>query len=353
MRHFSSKPLSSKPLVAALLLALTAPIWAQNAPGNFTYSAARLTYRNNGVRLDGAAGKPARVKSPQLDLSANAIAFDLAANSVSEVRANDNVALKVDIKPQSGNGEAVHVESKSDNAVLTTVNRTLVLTGNLSGFYRVGNGPQTRLAGNKATFNYSGDALNALVEGGAGSQVELNLPAESGKADAIGPVTLRADSLRVDEKNNAAYFSGNARAFSSGGANKLDVTAPSFTIQRAADGTIGLLTTNGKTVTKLDVPPDASSAGADAKGVGKPTHLEVTSDTAVVNRATSTGVFDGNVTGFYTLQNGAAPGQKFNFKGERATVTYDAKAAQAGDGLSVVVTGAPVDVEVPNFNLSF
>ena len=356
MRHFFSKP-----LVAALLLALTAPIWAQNAPGNFTYSAAKLTYRSNGVRLDGAAGKPARVKSPQLEVTAGAIAFDLAANSVSEVRANENVALKVDIKPKSGNGETVHIESKSDNAILTTANRTLVLTGNLSGFYRLGSGPQTRLAGNKATFNYSGEALNALIESGAGSQVELNLPAESGKADAIGPVTLRADELRVDEKNGAAYFTGNARAFSTGGANKLDVTAPSFTIQRAADGTIGLLTTNGKTVTKLDLPPDAAtssgtSASASANSVGKPTHLEVISDKAVVNRATSTGVFDGNVSGFYTLQNGGAPGQKFNFKGERATVTYDAQAAQVGDGLSVVVIGAPgapVDVEVPNFNLDF
>ena len=352
MRHSFSKP-----LVAALLLALTAPIWAQNAPGNFTYSAAKLTYRSNGVRLDGAAGKPARVKSPQLEVTAGAIAFDLAANSVSEVRANDNVALQVDIKPKGGGGETVHIESKSDNAVLTTANRTLVLTGNLSGFYRLGSGPQTRLAGNKAIFNYSGDNLNALIEGGAGSQVELNLPAETGKSDAIGPVTLRADELRVDEKNNAAYFSGNARAFSTGGANKLDVTAPSFTVQRAADGTIGLLTTNGKTVTKLDLPPDvATSSGTSANSVGKPTHLEVTSDKAVVNRATSTGVFEGNVNGFYTLQNGDAPGQKFNFKGERATVTYDAKAAQVGDGLSVVVTRAPdalVEVEVPSFNLNF
>ena len=348
MRHLS------KPFVAAAsVLALCAPVWAQSAPGNFTYSAAKLTYRNNGVRLDGAPGKPARVKSPQLQVTANAIAFDLAANSVSQVRANDNVALKVDIKPSSGQGDAVHIESNSDNAVLTTASRTLVLTGNLSGFYRIGNGPQTKLSGSRATFNYSGDNLNALIESGANSQVELNLPAESGKTDAIGPVTLRADSLRVDEKNNAAYFSGNARAFSSGGANQLDVTAPSFTVQRAADGTIGLLTTNGKTVTKLDVPPDVAPIEAGANSVGKPTHLEVISDKAVVNRANSTGVFDGNVTGFYTLQNGSAPGQKFNFKGERATVTYDAKAAQSGDGLSVVVTGAPVDIEVPSFNLNF
>ena len=348
MRHLS------KPLVAAaLLLALSTPLWAQTTPGKTTFTYSKLTYRNNTVHIEGEPGKPARVKSPGIEISANAIEIDRQADSFSEVRAVQNVILKADIAPKSGQGGVVHIESRSDNARLIKASRTLILTGNLSGFYRVGDGPQTMLSGNKATFNYSGDTLDALIESGANAQVELLLPAESGKADALGPVTLRADSLRIDQKNNAAYFIGNARAFSTGGANKIDVTAPSFTVQRAADGTIGLLTTNGKTVTKLDVPPDASAAGADAKGVGKPTHLEVTSDKAIVNRATSTGVFDGNVVGFYTLQNGSAPGQKFNFNGERATITYDAQAAKTGDGLSVVVTGAPVEVEVPNFNLSF
>ncbi len=348
MRHYS------KPLVAAaLLLALSTPLWAQTAPGKTTFSYSKLTYRNNTVRIEGEPGKPAVVKSPGIEISANAIGIDRKGDSFSEVRAVQNVILKADIESQKGQGDVVHIESNSDNATLTKADRTLVLTGNLSGFYRVGNGPQTMLSGNKATFNYSGENLNAVIEGGANSQVELLLPAESGKADALGPVTLRADSLRIDQKNNAAYFTGNARAFSTGGANKIDVTAPSFTVQRAADGTIGLLTTNGKTVTKLDVPPDVAVTDSGAKGVGKPTHLEVTADKAVVNRATSTGVFDGHVVGFYTLQSGDAPGQKFNFNGDSATVTYDAQSAKTGDGLSVVVTGAPVEVEVPNFNLKF
>lgn len=343
-----------KPFVAvALLLALSAPLWAQTAPGKTTFSYSKLTYRNNSVRLDGEPGKPARVKSPELEVLADAIAIDNKGGSIREVRALKNVVLRVDIKPQNGRGEAVHIESNSDSAVLTPDNRTLVLTGNLSGFYRIGSGPQTTISGNKATFNYSGDNLNAEIKGGSNNQVELLLPAESGKADALGPVTLRADSLRIDEKNGAAYFVGNARAFSTGGLNKIDVTAPSFTVQRASDGTIGLLTTKGKTVTKLDVPPDVAAGDAGVKGVGKPTHLEVTADEAIVNRANSTGVFNGNVVGFYLLQSGAAPTQKFNFNGDRATVTYDAQAAKTGDGLSVVVTGAPVTVEVPNFNLNF
>ena len=261
--------------IATFFIALCAPIWAQKTAGNFTFTYSKLTYRNNGVRLDGTADKPARVLSPELDLRALAIALDSVNGSVSEVRARDNVALKLDIKPKTGEGETVHIESNSDAATLTTADRTLVLTGNLSGFYRIGDGPQTKLSGSKATFNYSGDDLNAFIESGPSSQVELLLPAETGKTDALGPVTLRADSLRIDQKNGAAYFIGNARATSSGGANKIDVAAPSFTVQRATDGTIGTLTTGGKTVTKLDLPPDPD---VGANKTAKPTHLEVTSD---------------------------------------------------------------------------
>ena len=57
----------SKPILVALLLA-SAPVWAQSAgapsagvqqaPGNFTYSAAKLTYRDGGIRLDGTSEKP-------------------------------------------------------------------------------------------------------------------------------------------------------------------------------------------------------------------------------------------------------------------------------------------------------
>ena len=334
--------------LAALTLAL--PLWAQKAPGNFTYSAAKLSYRDGGIRLDGAPGKPARVKNPQLDLAAQAIAFDATGSTISQVRARDNVALKIDLAPKTPGAETVHIESNSDAATLTTATRTLVLTGHLSGFYRIGQGPQTMLSGSRATFNYAGDTLNALIESGAGSQVELLLPAEKGKSDALGPVTLRADSLRIDQKNGFAYFTGNARALSTSGTGKLDVKAPSFTVARAADGTIGTLTTNGTTITKLDLPPDPN-VRPDATAT-RPTHVEVTADKAVVNRATSSGVFDGNVKGFYVLQNSPSP---FNFVGERATVSYDAKAAAQADndGLNVVVTGSPVDVEVPAFNLNF
>ena len=133
---------------------------------------------------------------------------------------------------------------------------------------------------------------------------------------------MRSDSLRIDEANNAAYFSGNARASSDSSDNKLDVAAPSFTLTRAGDGTIGTLVDEWKkTVTKLNVKPDPS-APATSKAIS---YVEVSADKATVNRATSTGVFEGNVKGFYRLQNSP---QKYDISGERVIVSYDAQAAK-------------------------
>ena len=339
MRHPSSKT-----FVAIALLALSAPLWAQLAPGKYGFSANKSQLNSDppGVRLDGNA----IIRTPELEITADAIAFDgRNFQNFTEARARGNVNLRLTQTPKGGK-EAVQIQSKSDAATLTRANRTLVLNGNLSGFYRVGQGPQTILSGSRATFNFAQSGLNALIESAANKQVELLLPAETGKPDALGPITVRSDSLRIDQSNNAAYFSGNARAVSSGSANKLDVTAPSFTLVQGSDGTIGTLTTGGKTVTKLNVAV-APDTPPDAKAL---TYVEVTADKASVNRATSTGVFEGNVKGFYRLQNSPTP---FTFNGERAVVKYDAKAAVTGDGLSVVVTGTPVEVEVPAFSLNF
>lgn len=339
MRTFSS------PLAFAIALALAAPIWAQTAPGKSRFSAdsVRTTTNPIGARADGNV----IIRQPEFDFDADALAYDgKRLEEFTEIRARGKVKLRLAPRPKTSSDLPFQIQSKSDEATLTRATRTLVLKGNLSGFYRVGEGPQTLLAGDKATFNFSAQGLNALLEGAAGKQVELLLPGETGKPDALGPITVRADSLRVDQANNAAYFSGNARAFSNSGANTLDVAAASFTLTRAADGTIGTLVTNGKTITKINVAPDP---GAPATSTAL-SYVEVTADTATVNRATSTGVFDGNVVGFYRLQNSPTT---FNFKGERATVIYDAQSAKTGDGLSVVVTGTPVDIYLPDFSLGF
>ena len=337
MRYFP------KPLALALVFALAAPALAQPASNRYFYSANNSQFTSNpvGLRLDGNV----IIRQREFDFDADALAFDgKSLSDFSEIRARGKVKLRLAPLPKNSADAPFEIQSKSDEATFTRATRTLILKGNLSGFYRVGKGPQTMLSGDKATFNYSAQGLNALIEGAANKQVELLLPAENDRPDGIGPVTVRADSLRIDQANNAAYFSGNARAFSDSGPNKLDVAAPSFTLTRGADGTIDTIVTNGKTLTKINVAPDPN-APATAKALS---YVEVTADKATVNRATSTGVFEGNVKGFYRLQNSP---QKFDISGERVTVTYDAQSAKTGDGL--IVNATRVDVEIPEFNLGF
>ena len=336
MRHFS------KPLAFAVVLALAAPVCAQFAPGKSGFTADDLVRTPTGGRA-----KNLVIRDPQFDFDAKSASFDgTDLRSFTELRARGDVNVRLAPRPKSGADKPFQIQSKSDEATLTLAARTLVLKGNISGFYRVGDGPQTLLSGDNATFNFATQGLNAVINGAAGKQVALTLPAEIGKSDALGPINIGADSLRIDEANNAVYFSGNARALSDSGPNKLDVAAPSFTLTRASDGTIGTLVTNGKTVTKINVAPDPN-APATSKALS---YVEVTADKATVNRATSTGVFEGNVKGFYRLQNSP---EKFDFSGEIVNVSYDAAAAKTGDGLTVNVSGTPVKVQVPEFNLGF
>ena len=333
----------STPLTIAVIIALAAPVWAQSTAGKSRFSADSVRTTPNGARADGNV----IIRQPEFDFDADALAYDGAKlQEFTEIRARGNVKLRLAPRPKNPGDLPFQIQSKSDEATLTRTNRTLVLKGHLSGFYRVGDGPQTLLSGDEAIFNFVPQGLNAVIKGAAGQQVELLLPAETNKPDALGPITVRSDSLRVDEANNAAYFSGNARALSDSGPNKLDVAAPSFTLTRAADGTIGTLVTNGKTVTKINVAPDPNATATS----NTLSYVEVTADKATVNRASSTGVFEGNVVGFYRLQNSPTP---FNFKGERVTINYDAKGGNSGNGLSVNVTGTPVDIEVPEFSLGF
>lgn len=337
---FSKMRTFLSPLAFAAALALAAPVWAQTSSGKSYVDAANLAVTPTGGRAKGLI-----IRDPQIDFDADSASYDgESVQKFTEIRARGNVRIRLAPKPKTRSEKPFQIQSKSNEATLTLATRTLVLKGNLSGFYRVAGGPQTLLRGEDATFNYSPQGLNAVIRPKAGEQVELLLPAEIGKPDALGPITARADLLRIDEANNAAYFSGNARAVSDSGANTLDVAAPSFTLTRASDGTIGTLATKGKTVTKINIAPDAK-APATANALS---YVEVTADEATVNRATSTGVFNGNVVGFYRLQNSP---QKFDISGERVTVTYDAQAAKNGNGLIVNVTGSPVRVEVPEFDL--
>lgn len=347
-------------LLAALLL--SAPAFAQTAfaqtvvapkappkpPGNLTFSG-DLSYRVGGVRLEANAQGPARVRLPQLDASARALALDLAGSTISQVRALGNVNFKLSLAPRGG-GNAARIEATCDSATLTSGERRLVLKGHLKGFYQIAGGAKNTLSGDAATLYYQGENLVADLTGG----VTLRIPAETlGRPDAIGDVTISAQRAQINQGDGSATFAGNARAVSSGGANAFDVAAPRFTLTRGADGTISTLKTIGRTLVKLDLPPDPTPAGAvaDANSIGKPTRVEVASDSAVIERATSTATFEGNVKGFYRLAQNGEP-QNFDFAGTRAVIRYLPVAGQnALAGLSVQVKDAAVGA--PAFNLGF
>jgi hypothetical protein len=354
--------IASSRFAVALLLASAFPALAQTkapakAPGGFTFSGVNSVYRSNGVRLEGTPKQPARVKSPELDVTAQVIAFDIKNGSPSEVRAQNSVNLKLDL-PASPGGAPAHIEVRCSNATLTPRPFKLVLKGKLNGFYQIGNGARSTLTGETATFTRPNENIVAELTGG----ITLVVPAETlGRPDDLGDLTITAQRGRINQADGSATFSGNARAVSKG-ANSFDVTASEFILTRSANGAIATLKTSGRTLVKLDLPPDLVPAATEADAtpsraaVGKPTHLEVAADGAVIDRSTSTATFDGNVKGFYQLNPGTRETQPYNFAGNRAVVRYVVPAAGATDalgGLSVQVSGEPVSIQAPAFNFGF
>ncbi|HEX8465437.1 MAG TPA: hypothetical protein VF627_12545 [Abditibacterium sp.] len=349
--------------LALLSLLLSLPAWSQTPKlgGNSSYSG-NLTVNANGVRLDTDARGPARVTLPQLDVAARSIALDRKGNAPpTQIRAVGSVNFKLNVTPTGGT--PTRVEATCDNATLTPRPLKLVLRGNLKGFYQVAGGARNTLAGDTATFTNTGGNLIADLTGG----VTLVVPAQTlGQEGVLGEVTISAQRAQINENSGTATFAGNARAVSSGGTNAFDVSAPRFTLTRAADNSISSLQTIGRTLVKLDLPPDpapatpaAAPAAAPATGiraVGQPTHVEVAADGAILEpasskRASSIATFDGNVKGFYRLTQGAAP-QNYDFVGTRAVIRYAPTRGQAnalaGFNLEVsdaTVGGPPFDLE--------
>ena len=326
----------------ALLFQVGTRAQTKPASGAFTYSAPKVVARQNGIRLEGTAENPARINSPQLSVVAPIIAFDLGAKTISQVRADGGVSLKLNVAA-SGTSPKTYVEARADSAVLTTTNRTLQLVGHLSGFYQIGAGGKTNLSGERADLSFAGGNFQADVQNPV-----LQIPAETlGRADALGELKVSAQRGQVDQSSGVATFSGQARAQSVGGTNAFDLSAPKFIIARGTDGTLSTIQTQGKTQVKYDLPPDPKTP-ANTSGLGTPTHIEVTSDNATFNRATGKAIFSGNVSGFYRLQTATGP-QNYAFSGEQAVIGFNPAATSAQSGLNVEVTGAPVLIGAPGF----
>ncbi|HEX8237428.1 MAG TPA: hypothetical protein VF600_15815 [Abditibacteriaceae bacterium] len=345
-----------------------APAAAQNraaAPANAPaqFGGARQIIRSNGIRLEGNAF----IRRPELQVNADAIALDYsaAAKSIGEVRARGKVFFRVNLPPRGG-GAPAQIEARCIAADLDPNTRTLVLNGNVTGFYQVQGGPRNLLSGDKVTLTYVGNQLTASSVG----KVRVVLPAENfasggaGSAStAIGAVTVTANRADVDSATGMVTFAGAARAVSTEGPNKFDVTAPAFMLSRGASGTIDTLkTSGGRARLKIDLPPDpARSGGAtaerdNASNVGRPTHVEAESDTVTVTRANNTVVFEGKVNGFYRLQPAGQEAGNYRFTGDRTIIRYVMEAqanATTPAGFQVEVTGDPSSIEAPTFNLGF
>lgn len=359
-----------------------APAAQPNA--GFTYTAEKVNYKADGIRLVGSAARPAHIQSPELDVTALIIDFDLKGNGIQEVRANGGVNLKLNLTSKAG-GPPAHIESKSSNAKLIPADRKLILQGGIDGFYQLPDGPKNAIKGENATLSYVNKVPDLLVEGGKGGVMVVLPPESPDKPDAFGAITVTADKATFDGATGLGRFIGNAHAYSLDGPRKLDVTAPEFQITRGADGTLSQLRGIGKTFVKVDLPPqpeapaktepvadtapkpaekpapakpDAAKPDAakpeapKTSSLGSPTHIEAIADGAVMDRASSTLVFDGNVKGFYRMKPAEGPAQDYNFTGSKATFHFDpaAKGNQAG-GLSVDVIGEPVSIQVPALNL--
>ncbi len=368
------------------LAVVQAPAAAQTAavvkaPGGMTYTGANLIYKANGIRLEGGPGQPAHLHSPELDVTADAIAFDVAAGTISEVRAVGNVKLKLSLASKTG-GEPALVDTTSEKATLVPATRKLTLETKVNGYYQVPGGPRNNLRGDVAVLSYLNKNIAVNVDGGKDGVLVTLPPEDAKKLGALGTVVIASRKLDFDGLTGVGHFTGNAHAFSTDGPNKFDVTAPEFLLTKGADGTISVLRCVGHTTVLADMPPqptapapaavDGAAAGgaAVAPGVpaaatpaagtesgkksglptmGRPTRVNATADGAVVDRSADTLTFDGHVKGFYTLNEPTGP-QNYNFSGGKAVFHYTPGADKNG-GMDLQVTGAPVTVDAPGLNL--
>jgi lipopolysaccharide export system protein LptA len=332
------------------------------------FGAARQKITQNGVRLEGNAF----IKRPELEVKASTIALDYNTKSIQEVRARGNVYFKVNLPPRGGGAPAL-IEARAAEADLDPATRTLVLRGNVSGFYQIAGGGRNSLSGQKVTLTYIGQQLTASSEG----SVRVVLPAEtinqgqSGSTTALGSVVITAAKADVNGQNGSITFSGNARALSTDGPNKFDFSAPSFILTRGPGGTIDVLKSNGRTRIGLDLPPDPQSRAANVTAtattpgntqsssgsIGKPTRVEAEANAVTVTRASNTLVLEGDVKGFYRLQPAGQSAGDYPFAGDRVVVRYDAEAANTASptgGFQLDVSGlpgAPSVVSVPSFDV--
>lgn len=322
-----------KYFVWSVLMLLSAPAmfsaWAQKAApksvGGFEIlNKPNFSFRPNGLRLEGAGGLPARVRSQQIDLSAQVIALDYANQAITQMRAKSGVRLLLNLPAQNATSEAVRLQAQSDDMVLNAVpqqgRRSLVLNGNVNGFYEVG-GARSTLRGNQVTISFGAQPsrdLRAEIEGGKeGVRLEVAGQSFGGEAGQVGNIVLTAQRALIDQTQGQARLIGKARAVSSGGANTFDVAAAEFVAKLGGGAARSLdsLQTVGRAQIKISMPQPrtpAKAAPADGSSSLRPTYIEVAADNATVAGASQTLTLDGNLQGFYRIADASGAASASN-----------------------------------------
>ncbi|MDQ3812848.1 MAG: hypothetical protein M3347_02725 [Armatimonadota bacterium] len=333
---FSTKLANQITAGCAALLLLVIPVVAQpRKPGETRITASKIIYTQKGAILLGSATKPAHIETDELDVRAQRIEFERAGEQVQRVTAQGNVNFKLNLPSKTKGNPPSRIEARSNSGTLEPTKRTLVLTGDVDGWYQMGESGRNTLSGKQVTLTF-GQEITAKIEGGA-EGVEVVLPAQSVDArsqSSIGSIKITALNAFVDQSKGTARFEGNARAVSTDGAIKFDVAAKDFIATRdPKTGSLNNLNTVGRTATKIDLPPQskeeptkspntapktnpAAPGGAKAAAkndkankflnqpLGRPTHLEIYADVVTVSRPNNLikVEFKGNVTGSYRME---------------------------------------------------
>jgi lipopolysaccharide export system protein LptA len=301
---------------------------ATKAPQRADFGALKVIGRPNGVRLEGNA----YINRPELNVNADVIALDYNDRQITQVRARGKVNFKLDLPARTG-GAPAHVEATCNEATLDPATRTLVLTGDVDGFYQVRGSGRNTLRGEKATLHYPLDAkMQAEIEGGTGG-VRLIVPgsAVGGDTASIGTVVLTASRAVINEADGTARLIGSARAVSSDGPNKFDMSAPEFILSRDEAGAFNMLKTTGRTKLQFDLPPETPNANTPAAKTtntpknntpGTAAGADATPAAAANNDMQSSYVFafEGKVEGSYRLQAAGAAAEDYRFNGDRADI---------------------------------
>lgn len=392
------------------MLVMLNPASAQkeSTQNGFRVTAPRQIIRSNGVRLEGNAIEPARIQSSQIDVSAHIIEY--FGKQITQIRAQRDVKFKLNLPGPQGILVDIGAAEANFDLVVREGYRTLVLKGGVNGFYET-DGVRTVLRGQSATIRFDAKTARNLIADIEGVHLEIPVPtpapdkavdkvtpAKNGKDASPDPLDLgnlivdaRRSSIVQKGRDATIRFTGNARIFSNGGADKVDMRAPEIvailtTIEQARPNqkpamrrVLQSIETVGRAQFVFDPkpsppkPPDtaAKEKSQDKKrqDVGRLDSMQVATDKASVNwMGKRQFVFEGNVQGLYRMSAeapvDAAASTKpadaepidYKFSGDRAVATFvEAKDATEDkpEGWNLDVTGRPVSTDVPGLDLGF